>query len=169
MPILTLSGSSSASSTNGKLLDFLPTLFPEKKFTAFQDIRQFPLFRDGEESEIPHIITEFKSCIQSSNGIIISTPEYIQNIPAVLKNALEWITSSGELSGKKVLAITYTPSEPRGEKAMQSLCHSLQALSANIVGSLSIYHSDIDPAHKVPQIRYPEIATLLKEGIAMLE
>ena len=64
-------------------------------------------------------------------------------MPAALKNSLEWLTKSGELDQKKVIAITYTPNPPRGSKAMQSLLWSLTALNANVLTSLELYHSDI--------------------------
>ena len=82
-------------------------------------------------------------------------------MPALIKNALEWITSSGELVGKKVLAITFTPNEPRGDKAMQSLLWSLQALDANIVA----------PAcHCIKaEISYTSDGKLTGEGAEMLK
>ena len=64
-------------------------------------------------------------------------------MPALIKNALEWITVSGELAGKKVLALTFTPTAPRGEKAMQSLLWSLQALDAHILVSLSLFQTEL--------------------------
>ena len=85
-------------------------------------------------------------------------------MPAAIKNALEWISSSGELVGKRVIPITFTPHEPRGERAMQSLVWTLQALDSNIIVELALYKS---------QITYdPEIggegAEMLKEAIKLL-
>jgi chromate reductase len=64
-------------------------------------------------------------------------------MPALIKNALEWVVSSGELVGKPVLAMTFTPKEPRGEKAMQSLTWSLQALDSRVVGQLALYQNEV--------------------------
>ena len=57
---------------------------------------------------------DWRKILQESDAVIISIPEYIHNIPALIKNALEWVTTSGEFLGKKVLPITFTPHEPRG-------------------------------------------------------
>ena len=103
-----------------------------------------PLFQaDADKHPWQGAVLAWRKAIANSEAVIISTPEYIHNIPALLKNALEWVTSSGELAQKRVLAITFTPHEPRGEKTMQSLLWSLQALTANVVVSLPLYQNEI--------------------------
>ncbi len=142
MKILMISGSNRTDSQNVTLLQTLPMRFPKHEFQYF-DISQLPLFVDqGGDMKYPGICIEWRNAVDVSDIVIICTPEYIHNIPAALKNALEWITQSGELVGKRVLPITYTPSPPRGEKAMQSLVWSLQALDSNIVGQLDLYQSE---------------------------
>lgn len=78
-----------------------------------------------------------------ADALIIITPEYLHNIPASLKNALEWCTTSGVIKAKKTLAICYTPTAPRGEQAMTSLLFSLKALDANVITTLLLHHTDI--------------------------
>ena len=81
---------------------------------------------------------------EDADGIVICTPEYIHNLPAMLKSALEWLSSSGELTRKRVLAITFSPSAPRGQKAMESLLWSLQALNAKVVAQLPLYRDKME-------------------------
>ncbi|MGB1317922.1 MAG: NADPH-dependent FMN reductase, partial [Flavobacteriales bacterium] len=90
---------------------------------------------------------KLRTKLANSDAVIISTPEYIHNIPAVLKNALEWITESGELHEKPVLAITFTPAAPRGEFAMKSLLQSLSALNAKVVAELPLYRNELPLAN----------------------
>ena len=143
MNILTISGSAQKESRNEQFLKAIPTVIAGHQFTHFNSITDFPLFNPQLDNTPPEIILSFKQQLVNADMVIISTPEYVYNIPAVLKNALEWITSSGELYNKKVIAITYTPNTPRGEKAMQSLLWSLQALSAKIIAELPLYQSDL--------------------------
>lgn len=82
---------------------------------------------------------QWRAQVAASRCVIISTPEYLHNIPAVLKNGLEWLKSTGELHSKPVLPITFTPHPPRGEDAMMSLRKSLQALEARIAVELPLY------------------------------
>ena len=64
-------------------------------------------------------------------------------MPAVLKNMFEWCHHSNALSRKKLIPVCYTPKEPRGEKAMQTLLWTLDALQADVKASLIIHHTDI--------------------------
>ena len=145
MKILTISGSTRSNSANTRLLTSLPTLFPNHTFQQYHLINQLPLFQaDADKHPWDATVLAWRAAIAAADAIIISTPEYIYNMPALLKNALEWVTSSGELAQKRVLAITFTPHEPRGEKAMQSLLWTLQALNANVVLSLPLYQNEVE-------------------------
>ena len=143
MKVLTVSGSARKDSSNTRLLKNLHKLNYEIDFLHTSFHFQLPLFSAELEGNSPQVVHDWKKELRNADGVIFCTPEYIHNIPAALKSALEWVTASGELSGKKVLAITYTPHEPRGKKAMQSLLWSLQALDANILVSLELYKTDI--------------------------
>lgn len=144
MNILTLSGSSRSNSSNVQLLESLSWLMPKKSFLYYRSLHLLPLFQ-AEQDAAPWSaeVIAFRKAVAVADAVIISTPEYIHNMPAQLKNALEWLTSSGELVGKAVLPITYTPHEPRGERAMQSLLWCLEALDARVVTSLSLYQNSI--------------------------
>ncbi|MBT8221246.1 MAG: NAD(P)H-dependent oxidoreductase [Bacteroidia bacterium] len=140
--ILTISGSARTGSANRQLLEHLPVLFPELDFHLYE-IAELPLFvDDAERTVIPEPVEEWRRSIQKAQAVIISTPEYVHNIPAILKNALEWVYATGEMAGKKILPIVFTPKPPRGDKAMQSLLFTLTALEAQVVASLQLYQED---------------------------
>ena len=142
--LLTVSGSTRLDSTNTALLKALPVLFPSKKFIHFENLTRLPLYTvAADKNPLPPSVLDWRKSVGEASGIIFSTPEYIHNLPAVLKNALEWLTSSGELVDKPVLAITYLPNEPRGEKAMTSLTWSLKALDSKVVASLPLYQTSL--------------------------
>lgn len=168
MKLLTISGSARNDSSNAKLLDALPALFPSIECHRFKGLKDLPLFHaDLQEEVVVPSVREWKNAVADADALIVCTPEYIHNIPALLKNALEWLTASGELAGKKVLAITLTPHPPRGDKAMKSLLWSLQALDAQIVAQLPLYKDNIlyDGPHKLIQ---NEVVDLLNEAIQLL-
>ncbi|WP_367388318.1 NADPH-dependent FMN reductase [Lewinella sp. LCG006] len=144
MHILTLSGSARPGSSNQKLLEAIAMAFPDYHFSHFAGLAELPLFLpDLDHAPWPQPVVEWRAALQSATAVIITTPEYIHNLPALLKNALEWIASSGELVGKPVLPITFTPNMPRGERAMQSLVWSLGALDARIVAELPLYQNEL--------------------------
>lgn len=78
--------------------------------------------------------------LQAADGVVICTPEYAFGMPGSLKNALDWLVSSGELWRKPVVALSASPSATGGEKAHAALLLTLTALEAQIVqaGSLTV-------------------------------
>lgn len=143
MNILTISGSANKESSNQRLLKALPSIIPQHEFVHFEGLMDFPLFTPERDKTPSQLVLAFKESIRQADTVIISFPEYIHNMPAVLKNALEWVTASGELYEKKVMLISYTPSAPRGEQAMKSLVWSLQALNAKIIAELPLFQSEL--------------------------
>jgi len=170
MNILTISGSARADSSNLKLLDSLALLVPQYSLTKYEGSKYLPMFfADLDRHPIPKEVVKLRSHVDGADAVIISTPEYIHNIPAQLKNILEWLTSSGNLVGKKVLPITFTPHAPRGEKAMQSLLWSLTALDAQILPSLSLYKTDVTTDNDNNFVFEQAVKELLLESLSMLE
>src|SRR5690554_2547391 len=146
MRIFAISGSASEKGSNYFLLEAMKVLFEgEHEIHIFDALADFPLFSPKRlEHEIPEIVKDFKKQVLLDDAIIISTPEYTHNIPAVLKNMIEWCTHSGEFSDKKIIPITFTPHEPRGEYAMQSLLFSLNAIEANVIVQIPLYKTDVE-------------------------
>jgi len=168
MKILTISGSSREGSSNTKLLDSLAGLFSDKTFEKGAIINNLPLFKpENDKHPWDENVLAWRQSLQESDAVIFCIPEYIHNLPALIKNALEWVASSGELVGKPVLAFTFTPHEPRGKKAMKSLLWSLKALDARVVGQLALFQNEItfeDGEIMVDE----EILEILKEAIELL-
>ena len=143
--ILCISGSASSNSFNKQLLRAIADAFSEKyEFEMHQGLQHLPLFSPQlQKTGIPETIKSLREKVDAADAVIISTPEYLHNIPAVLKNALEWMTESGELHEKPVLPITFAPAPPRGEYAMKSLLQSLVASKAKVVAELPLYQSEL--------------------------
>ena len=144
--ILCIGGSASSNSSNAQLLHALADWCSgTRKMEVYEGLQHLPLFSpDLQEAGIPETVLDLLKKVSLADAVIISTPEYLHNIPAVLKNALEWMTTSGELADKPVLPITFTPSAPRGEYAMRSLLQSLTALKARIVAELPLYRNQMN-------------------------
>ena len=141
--VLGICGSSRARSKSHALLAFIKNEFPDLHLSIYPDLAELPLFHADLEHEKFDSVVDFKEKVINSQAVIIVTPEYIHNIPATLKNAMEWCTNSGEFCEKKVLSIVYTPVTPRGKYAQKSLEFSLLALKSKTIGSLLLHHTDI--------------------------
>ncbi|MFK7799388.1 MAG: NADPH-dependent FMN reductase [Aureispira sp.] len=144
MLIHTISGSSRTLSSNRRLLEALNTIQPQHQFVHLEVIQELPLFQANLDIHPwPPAVLAWRAAIAEADAVVICTPEYLHNMPALLKNGLEWLSSSGELVDKSVLPITFTPHAPRGEKTMQSLIWTLQALNAKIVTQLPLYQQEV--------------------------
>jgi len=142
--VLAISGSASGMGKNTQLLTELARMLEnEWDVELFCQLSEFPLFQPQLlHDPLPASLTAFLSQMKSADLVLIATPEYSHNIPAVLKNMLEWCTESGELFEKKVIAITFTPHPPRGSYAMKSLGFTLQALQATVIAELDFYQNE---------------------------
>lgn len=167
--ISAISGSASSPSSNARLLEAVAASFPEKNIRPDVLLRELPLYRpELDKAPLPSSAEAWRRQMAGARAVIISTPEYLHNIPAVLKNGLEWLKSSGELRGKAVLPITFAPHPPRGEYAMESLRKSLQALEARIVAELPLYQNEVPEADDGTRILEGETRALIEAGLDML-
>lgn len=167
MNTLALCGSSRTDSTNRFLLAYLAETYPQLNLHIDRKLHVLPLFHSNVAETHRHHADAFIKSLDEADAILISTPEYLHNIPAALKNAFEWCYTTGVLAQKPVLPICYTPAPPRGEKAMTSLLYTLEALQARVPGSLIIHHNEIsfDPKG---QLVNNDIEDLLDASIELL-
>lgn len=92
MKLIGLVGTNSARSTNRQLLQYMEKHFADKADIELVEIKEIPVFNKPADRQIPDIVTEIATKIEQSDGVIIGTPEYDHSIPAVLMNALAWLS-----------------------------------------------------------------------------
>ncbi|MBO3642355.1 NADPH-dependent FMN reductase [Streptococcus suis] len=92
MKLLGLVGTNSARSTNRKLLQYIKQHFADKADIELVEIKDLPVFDKPANRELPESVKELVAKIESADGVIIGTPEYDHSIPAVLMNALAWVS-----------------------------------------------------------------------------
>ncbi|GFZ85259.1 FMN reductase [Paenibacillus marchantiophytorum] len=140
MNILAISGSLRTVSSNTKLIQVLSALAPASiKINIYEGIGELPHFNpDLDGDEPPQAVQEWRKVLQAADGVILSTPEYAHGVPGVLKNALDWIVSSGEFVDKPTAVISASPLTTGGEKAHDSLLLTLGLMTATLVGSSKV-------------------------------
>jgi chromate reductase, NAD(P)H dehydrogenase (quinone) len=141
MRILAISGSVRAHSSNAALLRAAAALAPEGMEFHFYDdqLGTLPVFNpdlDGEGAVPPPAVADFRALLAAADGVLVSSPEYAHGAPGALKNALDWIVSSGELEGKPVVLIVASPSG--GQWAQASLTPTLEVLGARLLVNVAV-------------------------------
>ncbi len=111
-------------------------------FVVAPDLAAFPIFTPERlEDGAPDLVLAWATFVKTADLLVVATPEYAHNLPALLKNAFEWLVASGEFSRKRVIALTVSPAAPRGAYAHQSMLWTLGALDAEILVETPIYVS----------------------------
>ena len=129
--ILAISGSTKTNSTNELILRAMARIYSENlDFQIYNEIAELPHFNsDLDTDEPPATVKFFRQLIESADGVLISTPEYVFSLPGAMKNALEWTVSTIIFSDKPTAFIIAAAS---GEKAFESLDLILKTLGANV-------------------------------------
>jgi NAD(P)H-dependent FMN reductase len=141
--LLLISGSPHPQSANSKFLAGIGKLQRRQVRTA-DYLADLPVFQPAiDKAPWPDVVLQWRSDLAKAEAVVFSTPAYLHNLPGVLKNALDWLASSGELEAKAALVFTFTPGPPRGDRARQSLLWSLDALNARVITEGAFYQSNI--------------------------
>ncbi|MES5045989.1 NADPH-dependent FMN reductase [Rhizobium nepotum] len=135
MKILAISGSARRLSTNTALLRAMQVIAPATiAIDVFDGIGDLPVFSpDLEGSDEPDNVRLFKQAISESDGIVISSPEYVRSIPGGLKNAIDWLVSGDQLIGKSIALVH---ASHRGDDMLKILRTVLSTVSSNFNESL---------------------------------
>ncbi len=89
---IALVGTTTKDSTNRKLLQYMKRHFENQAEIELVEVSGLPMFNKPRDMKVPERATEIAKMIDDSDGVIISTPEYDHAAPAVLMNALEWLS-----------------------------------------------------------------------------
>jgi chromate reductase, NAD(P)H dehydrogenase (quinone) len=142
MRLLAVSGSLQERSSNQALLrvafDFVP---PGTTLVRAPDLASIPALNPDLESDgrvAPASVREFRAAVGGADGVLIATPEYGHSMPGFLKNALDWLVGSGELSRMPVAIISASTTPTGGIRAQMALTQTLLAQAAVVVATLTV-------------------------------
>ena len=140
MKIVAISGSLRAKSSNAAVLRAAAARAPAgMQVVIFEGIGALPHFNpdlDAEGAEPPPAVKEFRALLASADGFVISSPEYAFGVPGALKDALDWIVSSGELRGKPIVLINASPTG--GDHAREALIRTLTVMEGRLLPEASL-------------------------------
>ena len=127
--ILAINGSASDNSSNQKLIEIFADMTKDYfSLKIFDDLKSLPHFNPELSTDnTPEAILKFRHDIETADGILICTPEYVFSIPSGLKNAIEWCVSTTVFSEKPTAIITASASGEKGHEELQLIIKTLMA------------------------------------------
>jgi chromate reductase len=143
--ILVLTGSARLDSVNRKLArQTVEALRSAGVEATLADLRDFPMpIYDGdlEAGEgIPPAAKALKELARRHEGFAIASPEYNGSFPALLKNALDWISrpEAGErplevFRGKVAAILSASPGPGGGSRGLRHLRELLEMMSVTVI------------------------------------
>lgn len=142
LQILTISGSLQERSANTALVRAAQRVAPAGLgLVVHPSLADMPLLNpdlDGEGDAAPEPVRRLRAAFASADGVLLATPEYGHSMPGLLKNALDWLVQSGELSGMRVGLMSASPTMGGGIGAQMALTRTLMAQAALVAVSLTV-------------------------------
>lgn len=132
--LLGISGSLREASLNTKLVREAARIYGGEHSLA--DLH-LPLY-DGDleaESGVPEAVATLAEQIRSVEAIVISTPEYNQSFPGVLKNALDWVSriKGGPWRDKPVAILSAASGRSGGARGVYALRLAMMPFRARVL------------------------------------
>jgi chromate reductase len=175
MKVLAISGSLRRESHNTKLLRAASELLPPSAELEILDgLADVPPYNEDDDVDpAPPAVQRLRDTIAAADAVLISTPEYNQSIPGVLKNALDWASRpfpGNAFRGKPVAVIGASTSMFGAVWAQAELRKVLGAIGARVIDAdlpISTAEEAFDAQFKlVSDEQHEQLAQILDELIA---
>ncbi|MQA75017.1 MAG: flavoprotein [Solirubrobacterales bacterium] len=140
--VAAICGSLQRSSANAAMLRAALREAPEgMTIEPFRGLAEVPAMSpelDGEGEGAPAAVWAWRRLLRGADGLLIVSPEYAHSMPGVLKNALDWLVGSGELSNMPVALISASSVPTGGIRAQMALTQTLLAQAAHVDVALTV-------------------------------
>jgi chromate reductase, NAD(P)H dehydrogenase (quinone) len=137
LSLLGLSGSLRRASNGTAVLRGLQDALAPKAALDIFFLHGLPLYNEDDDGEhTPESVRALRSAIDTTDGVIMVSPEYNHGMSGVLKNALDWASrpyGCSVLRSKPVLTMTTSPAFTGGVRAQQQMNETLASIPARAV------------------------------------
>ncbi|MEV0280461.1 NADPH-dependent FMN reductase [Streptomyces sp. NPDC050610] len=138
MNLLAISGSLREQSTNNAVIHTASDLAKAEGWTATRlaGIGELPHFNqdlDVEGAQPIAPVEALREAVREADALLFVSPEYAHGVPGVLRNAIEWLVSSGALGDKPTAVVTASPHPGGGSYAQAQLRETLSMLTGALV------------------------------------
>ena len=146
--IVVLVGSLRSDSVNRRLAEKLVTEAPAGLTLEIADgLAELPFYNeDLDADEVPAAAQLLRDRVAAADRVLVVTPEYNGTMPAVLKNAIDWLSRPygvGALAGKPLAVLGTTPTPYGGKWAHADVRRSATVAGAVVVEDATVSQSSI--------------------------
>ncbi|MGH3306900.1 MAG: NADPH-dependent FMN reductase [Nocardioides sp.] len=147
--IVVLVGSLRSDSLNRRLAEKLVGDAPAGlHLEILEGLADLPFYNeDLDAHEVPEAAQRLRDRVADADRVLVVTPEYNGTMPAVLKNAIDWLSRPygvGALTGKPLAVLGTTPTPYGGKWAHADVRRSASIAGAVIVEAATVSQSSID-------------------------
>jgi NAD(P)H-dependent FMN reductase len=167
--IAVLVGSLRADSVNRKLAEVLREQAPTGTvLDIVEGLDRLPFYnQDLDLDEVPEAAAALRQRVAQADRVLAVTPEYNGTMPAVLNNAIDWLSrpyGAGAMVGKPFAVVGTTPTPYGGKWA-----HADAVRSARIAGAAVVEDATVsEPGIEVDVLSDPDVLGRMHAAIARL-
>ncbi|MGO9381895.1 MAG: NAD(P)H-dependent oxidoreductase [Mycobacterium sp.] len=147
--ILALVGSLRAASINRKIAELAAAVSPDGvTVTIFEGLGELPFYNeeidpavDDDVQLVPAPVAALRAAAADADAALVVTPEYNGSIPAVMKNAIDWLSrpfGNGSLKGKPLAVVGGSFGQYGGVWAHDETRKSFGIAGARVVESIKL-------------------------------
>ena len=146
--IVVLVGSLRSDSVNRRLAEKLVADAPAGlSLEIVEGLADLPFYNeDLDTDEVPEAAERLRERVAAADRVLVVTPEYNGSMPAVLKNAIDWLSrpyGAGALAGKPLAVLGTTPTPYGGKWAHADVRRSATVAGAVVVEDATVSQSSI--------------------------
>ena len=147
--VLVLLGSLRADSLNRRIAELLRERAPEGvSVTIAEGLHEIPFYNEELDGEtVPVAAARLREQVTAADRVLAVTPEYNGTMPAVLNNALDWLSrpfGTGAIKGKPFAAIGATPTPYGGKWSHDDARRSAGIAGAHVLADVVVSQSAVE-------------------------
>ena len=170
--ILVLVGSLRRDSVNRVLAQVAADNAPAGVDVAlYSGLEKLPFYNeDLDTDQVDETVTQLRDAVADVDALLIATPEYNGTIPAVLKNAIDWLSrpyGSGAISGKPVGVLGAALAQYGGKWSHADTARAVGIAGGKVVEDVDL-HLAIGSLEGRAIADVPEVVETLRAAVAIL-
>jgi len=167
--VLVLVGSLRTDSLNRRIAEKLRELAPaDVTVEIAENLHELPFYNEDLDGEdVPAVAAALRDQVKRADRVLAVTPEYNGTMPAVLNNAIDWLSRPygvGAIKGKPFGVIGATPTPYGGKWAHEDTRRSAGIAGAVVVEDVTVSQSALE----VDVLTDPEVLERLVGAVRTL-